>query len=91
VAFGGQQKPSVRVQVDPAKIASLGIQLEDIASVIATATVDAPKGSINGTHMQVSKKHLAKYAKEFEFRFNCREEPSSMFPALVSEFPQPST
>jgi len=37
----------VRVQVDPAKIASLGIQLEDVASVIATATVDAPKGSIN--------------------------------------------
>ena len=49
VAFGGQQKPSVRVQVDPAKLASLGIQLEDVASVIATATVDAPKGSINGT------------------------------------------
>jgi len=49
VTFGGQQKPSVRVQVDPAKIASLGIQLEDVASVIATATVDAPKGSINGT------------------------------------------
>jgi hydrophobic/amphiphilic exporter-1 (mainly G- bacteria), HAE1 family len=48
VAIGGQQKPSVRVQVDPAKIASLGIQLEDVASVIATATVDAPKGSING-------------------------------------------
>jgi HAE1 family hydrophobic/amphiphilic exporter-1 len=49
VAIGGQQKPSVRVQVDPAKITSLGIQLEDVASVIATATVDAPKGSINGT------------------------------------------
>ncbi len=48
VAIGGQQKPSVRVQVDPAKIASMGIQLEDVASVIATATVDAPKGSING-------------------------------------------
>jgi hydrophobic/amphiphilic exporter-1 (mainly G- bacteria), HAE1 family len=49
VSIGGQQKPSVRVQVDPVKIASLGIQLEDIAGVIATATVDAPKGSINGT------------------------------------------
>jgi len=49
------------------------------------------KGSINGTHMSVSKKHLAKYAKEFEFRFNSREKPSSMFPALVSQFPQPST
>ncbi len=49
------------------------------------------KGSINGTHMAVSKKHLGKYAKEFEFRFNRREKPSSMFPALVSSFPQPLT
>ncbi len=48
VALGGQQKPAVRVQVDPARIAALGIQLEDIAAVISTATVDSPKGSING-------------------------------------------
>jgi len=49
VSIGGQQKPSVRVQVDPAKIAALGIQLEDVANVITTATVDSPQGSINGT------------------------------------------
>jgi hydrophobe/amphiphile efflux-1 (HAE1) family protein len=48
VYIGGQQKPSVRVQVDPAKIAALGIQLEDIANVISQATTDSPKGSING-------------------------------------------
>jgi HAE1 family hydrophobic/amphiphilic exporter-1 len=48
VSLGGQQKPAVRVQVDPARIAALGLQLEDIASVITTATVDSPKGSING-------------------------------------------
>src|SRR3979409_1521147 len=48
VALGGQQKPAVRVQVDPAKIAALGIQLEDIATVINAASVNSPKGSING-------------------------------------------
>jgi len=48
VNVGGQQKPAVRVQVDPAKIAALGIGLEDIATVIASATVDTPKGSIDG-------------------------------------------
>jgi len=48
VAIGGQQKPAVRIQVDPAKVASMGIQLEDIAGVIANATVNAPKGSFNG-------------------------------------------
>ena len=49
VVVGGQQKPAVRVQVDPAKMANMGIQLTDVASVIQSATVDAAKGSINGT------------------------------------------
>jgi HAE1 family hydrophobic/amphiphilic exporter-1 len=48
VSLGGQQKPAVRVQVDPAKIAAVGVQLEDVADVISQATVDSPKGSING-------------------------------------------
>jgi hydrophobic/amphiphilic exporter-1 (mainly G- bacteria), HAE1 family len=48
VAIGGQQKPAVRVQIDPTKLAALGLQMEDVANVIAVATVDAPKGSING-------------------------------------------
>ena len=48
VGIMGQKKPAVRVQVDPAKIAALGIQLEDIVGVMTTATVSAPKGSING-------------------------------------------
>ena len=48
VSIGGQQKPAVRVQIDPTKLAALGLQLEDVANVITAATVDAPKGSING-------------------------------------------
>jgi hydrophobe/amphiphile efflux-1 (HAE1) family protein len=47
VSVGGQQKPAIRIQVDPAKLASLGIGLEDVATVIATATVDSPMGSID--------------------------------------------
>ena len=49
VSLGGQQKPAIRVQVDPAKMANMGIQLTDVESVIQTATVDSPKGSVNGT------------------------------------------
>jgi transposase len=44
------------------------------------------KASINGTHIWVSGKHLAKYAKEFEFRFNRRQCPETMLPALLSTF-----
>jgi transposase-like protein len=46
------------------------------------------KGSIRSTHIHVSKKHLHKYAKEFEFRFNSREHPAEMFSTLVSQFPK---
>lgn len=44
------------------------------------------KCSLKGTHIQVSKKHLQKYVKEFEYRFNSRQNPSAMFPELVSSF-----
>ena len=47
------------------------------------------KNGIRGTHVHVSKKHLHKYAKEFEYRFNSRKQPSAMFPALVSQFQKP--
>ncbi|AXI01657.1 multidrug efflux RND transporter permease subunit [Aquirhabdus parva] len=49
VSLGGQQKPAIRVQVDPAKLAATGLQLEDVANIITTASVNAPKGSISGT------------------------------------------
>jgi transposase len=49
------------------------------------------KNSVKGTHVHVSRKHLGKYAKEFEFRYNSKAAPISMFPSLVSTFLQPST
>ena len=48
VSLGGEQKPAVRIQVDPGKVASLGISLEDLRNTIASVTVDAPKGSLDG-------------------------------------------
>ncbi|MBV8091021.1 MAG: efflux RND transporter permease subunit, partial [Alphaproteobacteria bacterium] len=48
VEIAGQQKPSVRVQVDPAKVASLGLSLEDLRGVIVNATTVSPKGTVDG-------------------------------------------
>jgi transposase-like protein len=48
------------------------------------------KCSIKSTHMKVSGKHLHKYVKEFEYRFNSRGNASAMFPELLSSFPQSS-
>jgi hydrophobe/amphiphile efflux-1 (HAE1) family protein len=48
VTVGGQQKPAVRVQIDPVKLAAVGLQLEDVANLITTASVDSPQGAITG-------------------------------------------
>jgi len=50
VSIGGEQKPSIRIQIDPAKVASLGLSLEDLRSSIADLTSDSPKGSIDTSH-----------------------------------------
>ena len=43
----GDRTPSIRVQVDPAKLAASGITLEDIRGTLVSATTNAAKGSIN--------------------------------------------
>ena len=48
VAIGGAQKPAIRIQLDPAKIASLGLSLEDVRAQITQASADAPKGTFDG-------------------------------------------
>src|ERR1700755_2145782 len=48
VNIGGQQKPAVRVQIDPAKLVAKGLSLEDVRTAITITTVDAPKGNIDG-------------------------------------------
>ncbi|ALR21689.1 IS1595 family transposase [Sphingobium baderi] len=44
------------------------------------------KRSIHGTHIHVSGKHLWKYAKEAEYRFNRRDCPETMLSELLSTF-----
>ena len=45
------------------------------------------KKSIAGTHTSVSHKHLQRYVKEFEYRFNRRMRPEAMLSELLSRFP----
>ena len=44
------------------------------------------KRAIRGAHVHVSRKHLAKYLGEFEFRWNSRYAPAMMFPRLLLGF-----
>jgi hydrophobe/amphiphile efflux-1 (HAE1) family protein len=54
VFVGGGQNPAVRVQVDPAVLAGLGLGLEDVRTVLSQATVDQPKGALAGAHQAQS-------------------------------------
>jgi hydrophobe/amphiphile efflux-1 (HAE1) family protein len=47
VSIGGQQKPAIRVQVNPQALASRGLSLEDVRNVLSGANVDLPKGTLN--------------------------------------------
>jgi transposase len=44
------------------------------------------KRGINGTHIHVSGKHLAKYLGEFEYRWNMRQVPHLMLDRLMFSF-----
>jgi hydrophobe/amphiphile efflux-1 (HAE1) family protein len=46
--ISGAEKSAVRVQVNPAALASTGLGLEDVRSFLGQANVDSPKGSFDG-------------------------------------------
>ncbi len=48
VLVGGSAKSAVRVQVNPAALASTGLSLSDIRTFLRGANVDGPKGSVDG-------------------------------------------
>ena len=48
VSISGAEKSAVRVQINPAALASTGLSLEDVRTFLAQAAVDLPKGSLDG-------------------------------------------
>ena len=48
VGIGGEQNPAIRVEVNPAQLAGVGLDLEAVRTALSTATVDQPKGTLYG-------------------------------------------
>ncbi|MGZ5508691.1 MAG: efflux RND transporter permease subunit, partial [Limisphaerales bacterium] len=48
VIVSGSEKSAVRVQINPTALASTGLSLEEIRSLLASVNVDSPKGSLEG-------------------------------------------
>ena len=67
VTIFGDQTQSIRVQVDPAKLANSGITLEEIRGGLTTATTNLAKGTLNtaNTSFTISANDQLTKAEEF--------------------------
>jgi hydrophobe/amphiphile efflux-1 (HAE1) family protein len=50
VTIEGNQKPAVRVRINPAALAAQGLSLEDVRTAVMQNNVNEPKGSFDGPH-----------------------------------------
>jgi hydrophobe/amphiphile efflux-1 (HAE1) family protein len=46
--IGGQQKRAIRIQVDPDKLAAMGLTLEDVRAGLTSSTTDSARGTLEG-------------------------------------------
>ena len=49
VSIAGGQKPSVRIQANPAQMAAYNLSLEDLRTALGAANVNQAKGTLNGS------------------------------------------
>ena len=52
VQIAGQQLPAVHVRVDPQALAARGLSLSQVQTALNNATLDSPKGNLEGPHQQ---------------------------------------
>jgi multidrug efflux pump len=48
VTVAGSEQPAIRVRVDPTRLASMGVSLEDVRTAISNANAAGPLGSFDG-------------------------------------------
>jgi multidrug efflux pump subunit AcrB len=54
VDYHGQQKPAIRIQINPMVASAMGVTLEDVRAAIITATVNVPKGTLDGAKQSMT-------------------------------------
>ena len=54
VSMSGGQKPAIRIQVNPTALTTLGLNLEDVRTVVAAANVNQAKGGFDGVRQAYS-------------------------------------
>lgn len=54
VTIEGNQKPAVRVRMNPTSLAAMGLGFEDVRTALLQNNINAPKGSFDGAHQAYS-------------------------------------
>ncbi|MBV9971099.1 MAG: efflux RND transporter permease subunit, partial [Xanthobacteraceae bacterium] len=54
VDYHGQQKPAIRIQINPMVASAMGVTLEDVRAAVVTATVNSPKGTLDGARQSMT-------------------------------------
>ncbi len=54
VSVQGRMRPAVRVQVDPARLASYGLGMEDVRAAVAAANANGAKGGFDGPRQAIA-------------------------------------
>ena len=86
VSISGGQKPAVRVQANPLALSSFGMNLDDLRTAIAAASVNQAKGSFDGPRRAFTidandqLQHSADY-RELVVKFN----PKTQAPVKLSD------
>jgi hydrophobe/amphiphile efflux-1 (HAE1) family protein len=54
VDYHGQQKPAIRIQINPMVASAMGVSLEDVRAAVVAATVNVPKGTLDGAKQSMT-------------------------------------
>src|SRR3989440_9181181 len=68
VSVFGAQQYAVRVQVDPNKLASRGIGIDEVQQAVSQGNVNLPTGTLNGTHQSFTVQANGQLTKAADYR-----------------------
>jgi HAE1 family hydrophobic/amphiphilic exporter-1 len=67
VQIYGTRNTAFEIDVDPLKLASLGLTVADVRNAVATIAFDTPAGSINGPNQNISVRAMSEVTKPEDF------------------------
>ncbi|MEO6876192.1 MAG: multidrug efflux RND transporter permease subunit [Opitutaceae bacterium] len=68
VSVSGSEKSAVRVQLNPAYLASLGLSLDDVRTFLAKTNANLPKGSLDGSDISYTLRVNDQLLKAADYR-----------------------